>query len=348
MEINKKVYKYISVISFIIVVTLSINLMFPTFTKAEGNYIKAQPNDDSTVKIQVVIDNIYKEISKLYIIKADDLAVPKTEEELAKFEADYTANSIIEYLNNTNNEFIKPIEEPGKYYAVVVLKKRSQNNPDDEIYVTAMSATYTYTVNKDENTAENDSKTENKAEDKQNVNENKAENNQESNKDENKDIKNNEEEKKVEENKDNKEENKTENTAKEIVEEVMQIRVNQGQEQAQNSDEYQELTDINETKTENQNDNKEETKKETKKEAEIETKIESQKESQKETEIKSQPIEKTVQNEVIDNTMFMNKTGNKSQQKLPQTGEDDTSLKIAIAIFSIIGLASFAKYKSMK
>ncbi|MCR5147304.1 MAG: LPXTG cell wall anchor domain-containing protein [Clostridia bacterium] len=378
MEINKKMYKYISVISFIIVVSLSINLMFPVLTKAEGNYIKAQTNDDSTVTIQVVIDNIYKEISKLYIVKADNLAVPKTEEELMKFESDYTANSIIEYLNDTNNEFTKPIDEPGKYYAVVILKKHSQNNADDEIYVTAMSATYTYTVNKEDGKEENNKQdnNENKTENKD-VNPNKTDNNQNSNKDntseENKNEKNNEEQTKVEVNK--KEEKKTENSAKkDIVEEVMQVTVNQKQEKDFDSDEYEELKDVNDKKEENNNNKKEEQKSAVKSEVKAEVKTEP--EIKVESLIKKENIEnnnnkntntknnnqvkinnekkaenkgeKVNQKSVVDETMFINKNENKSEQKLPQTGEDDSGLKIAIALFSLIGIASFVKYKSMK
>ena len=341
MQNNKKMYKYISVVSFVIVVTLIINLMFPALSKAEGNYIKAQPNDDSTVKIQVVIDNIYKEVSKLYIIKADEISIPKTEEELIKFETDYTANSIIEYLNNTNNEFIKPIEEPGKYYAVVLLKKRAQNNSDDEIYVTAMSATYTFIANKEgKKQQDNDKKTDdikidnNQTDNSKGLNEEKLDNRDESNKD-----------------------NTEGNKATEIVEDVMQIKVNSNKEQSLNIDEYEELIDANDKKEENKNIEEKENKDKSiiKPEDVDNNKNIEQKNNKNENEKndiderkEDNNNEKIVSKRIIVPTTIIEKEENKSKLNLPQTGEDNTGLIIAITIFSIIGLTSFAKYKSMK
>lgn len=142
MTKNKKIYKYISVISLLISIALIANLIIPSFTMAQGENVTIGETEDGLV-ITTKISNANLNISKLYVVKAENLAIPTNSDQMESFANDHS-NELKGTITQTNQTFTHDIDGAGKYYAVVLLMEEKQSQDQEGNPVT--STVYTETI----------------------------------------------------------------------------------------------------------------------------------------------------------------------------------------------------------
>ena len=143
MEKNKKIYKFTSIISITIVLTLMLNLILPKFTIADNEY-RLSLNYNTESKELVAQANIAEEWvnnSTLYWIKT-------TEEVPSKDDLDKVAdwcimNSISDSVTLDSVNVYKTFKPKtdGQYYVAILIKEQDENGA--EVYKKALIASYT-------------------------------------------------------------------------------------------------------------------------------------------------------------------------------------------------------------
>ena len=104
---NKKIYKYLSITSFIIVIALMANLIVPSFTLAQGESVTITRNEDS-LEITAKIGALNVNKSMLYVIKSDNLDIPKTPQQMEVFASNHV-NEIKGIITETEQTFTQTI-----------------------------------------------------------------------------------------------------------------------------------------------------------------------------------------------------------------------------------------------
>ena len=290
MEKNKKIYKFTSIISITIVLTLMLNLILPKFTIADNEY-RLSLNYNTESKELVAQANIAEEWvnnSTLYWIKT-------TEEVPSKDDLDKVAdwcimNSISDSVTLDSVNVYKTFKPKtdGQYYVAILIKEQDENGA--EVYKKALIASDTSNgiIGKDLDDIKGDNQGTEPGGDQ---------------KDDNQGTKPSEDQKDdelhVDINKDNNKKDDYENLEDDVTKDLIDNK--------------------NDDKNNNKNDNNIKTP-----EKKDETIIE----------------DKTPLNEA--------NTVNKSKENIPQTGTNDSLVIIAMIMFSIIGMASFIRYKTIK
>ena len=135
MEKNKKIYKFTSIISITIVLTLMLNLILPKFTIADNEY-RLSLNYNTESKELVAQANIAEEWvnnSTLYWIKT-------TEEVPSKDDLDKVAdwcimNSISDSVTLDSVNVYKTFKPKtdGQYYVAILIKEQDENGAEGEV-----------------------------------------------------------------------------------------------------------------------------------------------------------------------------------------------------------------------
>ena len=334
MEKNKKIYKFTSIISITIVLTLMLNLILPKFTIADNEY-RLSLNYNTESKELVAQANIAEEWvnnSTLYWIKT-------TEEVPSKDDLDKVAdwcimNSISDSVTLDSVNVYKTFKPKtdGQYYVAILIKEQDENGA--EVYKKALIASYTSNgiIGKDLDDIKGDNQGTEPGGDQKDDNQgtepggDQKDDNQGTEpggdpKDDNQgtepggDQKGDDQGTKPSE--DQKGDDQGTKPSEDPKDDELHVDINKDNNK---KGDYENLEDdVTKDLIDNKNDNNTKTP-----EKKDETIIE----------------DKTPLNEA--------NTVNKSKENIPQTGTNDSLVIIAMIMFSIIGMASFIRYKTIK
>ena len=351
MTKNKKIYKYISIISLIIAIALIANLIIPSFTIASGESITISENPKDELIISTKINNANVGKSMLFVIKADSLAIPSTKDEMEAF-AEQHIEEIEGTIVSTSQTFTVSKDGPGKYYAVILLME-DKDVPDPENegntvkkgeYTGVVSNSYTVKDDSQNNSGDNqgdnqgsnqgDNQGDNQGSNQENNQGDNQGSNQGSNQESNQgDNQGSNQENNQGDNQGNKpSETPATNPSDEPADEdVLQVKVGDDDKAGNNNpDDYK---DLNDNKPADQNDNKPANDNDNKTNQNVGNNN------------NNQNIIKSNNN----NTNVKNTTAEKkTDENIPQTGSNETAIIIAIVAFSVISLGSFVKYIKLR
>ena len=321
MEKNKKIYKFTSIISITIVLTLMLNLILPKFTIADNEY-RLSLNYNTESKELVAQANIAEEWvnnSTLYWIKT-------TEEVPSKDDLDKVAdwcimNSISDSVTLDSVNVYKTFKPKtdGQYYVAILIKEQDENGA--EVYKKALIASYTSNgiIGKDLDDIKGDNQGTEPGGDQKDDNQGTEPGGDP--KDDNQgtepggDQKGDDQGTKPSE--DQKGDDQGTKPSEDPKDDELHVDINKDNNK---KGDYENLEDdVTKDLIDNKNDNNTKTP-----EKKDETIIE----------------DKTPLNEA--------NTVNKSKENIPQTGTNDSLVIIAMIMFSIIGMASFIRYKTIK